>query len=56
MTRISFVNEKFIPHEKAFVHIEDRGFQFAGVVYEVVLFYDLCRKNQKNCFRLLFTK
>ena len=26
--RISFLNGKFIDHQKAFVHIEDRGFQF----------------------------
>jgi D-alanine transaminase len=37
--RISFVNGKFVPHEKAFVHIEDRGFQFADGVYEVILLY-----------------
>lgn len=39
MTRVSYVNGKFIPHEQAFVHIEDRGFQFADGIYEVILFY-----------------
>lgn len=38
MTRISYLNEKFLPHEKCFVHIEDRGFQFADGAYEVTLF------------------
>lgn len=39
MTRISFLNGQFIDHDKAFVHIEDRGFQFADSVYEVILFH-----------------
>jgi D-alanine transaminase len=38
MTRISFLNGEFLPHEKCFVHIEDRGFQFADGIYEVTLF------------------
>lgn len=42
MTRISYVNGKFLRHEKCFVHIEDRGFQFADGAYEVTLF----EKNQ----------
>ena len=37
-TRISFLNGQFVEHDKAFVHIEDRGFQFADGVYEVILF------------------
>ena len=36
--RISYLNGEFLPHEKCFVHIEDRGFQFADGVYEVTLF------------------
>lgn len=35
MSRISYLNGEFLPHEKCFVHIEDRGFQFADGVYEV---------------------
>ena len=35
--RISFLNGEFLPHEKCFVHIEDRGFQFADGIYEVTL-------------------
>ncbi|OFW79772.1 MAG: hypothetical protein A2887_01575 [Alphaproteobacteria bacterium RIFCSPLOWO2_01_FULL_40_26] len=38
MNRISYLNGKFLPHEKCLIHIEDRGFQFADGVYEVVLF------------------
>jgi D-alanine transaminase len=38
MTRISYLNGEFLSHEKCFVHIEDRGFQFADGVYEVTLF------------------
>ena len=38
MSRISFLNGKFLPHEECFVHIEDRGFQFADGIYEVTLF------------------
>jgi len=37
MSRISYLNGEFLPHEKCFVHIEDRGFQFADGVYEVTL-------------------
>lgn len=37
MTRISFINGKFLPHDECVVHIEDRGFQFADGVYEVTL-------------------
>ncbi|MFT6220504.1 MAG: D-alanine transaminase [Myxococcota bacterium] len=38
MTRISFLNGEFLPHDQCFVHIEDRGFQFADGIYEVILF------------------
>ncbi|MDA0902112.1 MAG: D-amino-acid transaminase [Proteobacteria bacterium] len=38
MTRISYLNGKFLPHDQAFVHIEDRGFQLSDGIYEVVLF------------------
>ena len=37
-SRISFVNNEFLPHQNCMVHIEDRGFQFADGVYEVILF------------------
>jgi D-alanine transaminase len=35
MGRIAYVNGRYAPHADAFVHIEDRGFQFADSVYEV---------------------
>jgi len=35
-TLVAYVNNQFIPLEDATVHIEDRGFQFADGVYEVV--------------------
>ncbi len=38
MNRVSYLNGDFLPHEKCFVHIEDRGFQFADGAYEVTLF------------------
>src|SRR6185369_17452483 len=36
MSRIAYVNGKYLPHRTAAVHIEDRGYQFADGVYEVV--------------------
>jgi len=35
-TPVAFVNGEFLPLEQATVHIEDRGFQFADGVYEVI--------------------
>jgi D-alanine transaminase len=34
MSRIAYVNGRYVPHGEACVHIEDRGFQFADAVYE----------------------
>jgi D-alanine transaminase len=36
MTRIAYVNGRYLPHRAAAIHIEDRGYQFADGVYEVV--------------------
>jgi D-alanine transaminase len=36
MPRISYVNGRYVPHAAGAVHIEDRGFQFADGVYEVI--------------------
>jgi D-alanine transaminase len=36
MARLAYVNGRFVRHSDATVHIEDRGFQFADGVYEVV--------------------
>lgn len=35
MTRIVYVNGRYLPYARAKVHAEDRGFQFADAVYEV---------------------
>lgn len=35
MSRIAYVNGRYLPHGSACVHIEDRGYQFADAVYEV---------------------
>jgi D-alanine transaminase len=34
MSRIAYVNGRYVPHGQACVHIEDRGYQFADAVYE----------------------
>jgi D-alanine transaminase len=36
MSRIAYVNGRYLPHGDAAVHIEDRGYQFADGIYEVV--------------------
>jgi len=40
MSRIAYVNGRYVPHADAHVHIEDRGFQFADSVYEVCEVWD----------------
>ena len=35
MSRIAYVNGRYLPHRNAMVHVEDRGYQFADGVYEV---------------------
>lgn len=40
MPRIAYVNGRYLPHTEAGVYIEDRGFQFADGVYEVMTFYN----------------
>lgn len=40
--KISYVNGKLLPHDQAYVHIDDRGTDFADGVYEVVAY-----KNRK---------
>jgi Branched-chain amino acid aminotransferase/4-amino-4-deoxychorismate lyase len=39
MSLIAYVNGRFLPLASAHVHIEDRGFQFADGVYEVIACY-----------------
>jgi D-alanine transaminase len=36
MSRIAYVNGRYVPHRAARIHVEDRGFQFADAVYEVI--------------------
>jgi D-alanine transaminase len=35
VSRIAYVNGRYVPHRAAQVHVEDRGYQFADGVYEV---------------------
>ncbi len=35
MSRITYVNGRYVPHRSAAVHVEDRGYQFSDGVYEV---------------------
>ena len=36
MPRFAYVNGRYVRHADAVVHIEDRGYQFADGVYEVI--------------------
>ena len=40
MSKIAYLNSKYIKFNNAKVHIEDRGLQFSDSVYEVVSFYN----------------
>jgi D-alanine transaminase len=40
MSRIAYVNGRYLPHRHAMVHVEDRGFQFADGAYEVIAIKD----------------
>lgn len=40
MTSISYVNGRYVYHKQALIHIEDRGFQLADGVYEVIAIKD----------------
>jgi len=40
MSRIAYVNGRYLPQREAAVNIEDRGYQFADGVYEVVHLYE----------------
>jgi D-alanine transaminase len=40
MSRIAYVNGRYLPQRQASVNIEDRGYQFADGVYEVVHLHD----------------
>ncbi|MGY9055277.1 MAG: D-amino-acid transaminase [Alphaproteobacteria bacterium] len=40
MSRISYVNGRYVLHAEAMVSVEDRGFQFADGIYEVIGVYN----------------
>jgi D-alanine transaminase len=40
MSRIAYVNGRYLPQRQASVNVEDRGYQFADGVYEVVHLHD----------------
>lgn len=40
MPRIAYVNGQYLPQNRAAVHIEDRGYQFADGIYEVCIVVD----------------
>lgn len=40
MSRIAYVNGRYVPHAGAQVHVEDRGYQFGDGVYEVIAVVD----------------
>src|ERR1700687_4211373 len=35
MSRVAYVNGRYLPFREAKIHVEDRGYQFADGVYEV---------------------
>jgi D-alanine transaminase len=39
MSRIAYVNGRYVPQREASVNVEDRGYQFADGIYEVVHLY-----------------
>lgn len=63
MSRIAYVNGRYIPHSQASVHVEDRGYQFADGIYEVVMVlngqpvdYDSHLKRLYNSLKLIKIK
>ncbi|MGI8840656.1 MAG: D-amino-acid transaminase [Caulobacteraceae bacterium] len=53
MARVAYVNGRFLPHARAVVHIEDRGFQLADGVYEVWAVFDGALADSDGHFRRL---
>jgi D-alanine transaminase len=48
MSRIAYVNGRYVPHRDAMVHIEDRGYQYADAVYEVCEVSDGCLVDERR--------
>ncbi len=42
MTRICYINGRYVPATQAVVPMEDRGYHFADGVYEVIVFFNNC--------------
>ncbi|HJS87563.1 MAG TPA: D-amino acid aminotransferase, partial [Acetobacteraceae bacterium] len=36
MSRVAYVNGRYLPQRDAAVNVEDRGYQFADGIYEVI--------------------
>ena len=36
MAQVTYVNGRYVPHDKAFLHVEDRSTQFSDGIYEVI--------------------
>lgn len=53
MSRIAYVNGRYVRHKDAMISIEDRGFQFADGVYEVVAIVNGCPVDLKPHFERL---
>ena len=53
MARVAYVNGRFVPHARAVVHIEDRGYQLADGVYEVWAVFDGRLADSAGHFRRL---
>ena len=53
MSRIAYVDGIYVPHGSAAVHIEDRGYQFADGVYEVIAVVGGRRIDDDNHFERL---
>ena len=53
MSRIAYVNGRYVPHREAVVHVEDRGYQFADGVYEVCeVFHGMLMDEERHLDRL----
>jgi D-alanine transaminase len=53
MSRIAYVNGRYVPHREAVVHVEDRGYQFADGVYEVCeVFHGVMMDEERHLDRL----
>jgi D-alanine transaminase len=53
MARIAYVNGRFVPLNKAQVSIEDRGYQFADGIYEVIALIQGCLIDLKEHLKRL---